>query len=217
MEQTSCNISIEELVNSCTHGVGLGLSIAGFVVLLILAARYGTAWHVAGCVVYGSTLVCLYLASTLYHGVPLSRLKHILKIFDHSAIYLLIAGTYTPFLLVNLRGAWGWSLLGIVWGCAVAGITLKFWLIDHCKIISTVLYLAMGWLVLVAAKPLVAHVSASGLRWLLAGGVTYTVGIVFYATRRVPYSHAVWHLFVIAGSVCHYLAVIYAVVLSRKI
>ena len=217
VEKSSRKISVEEILNSYTHGVGLASSIAGFVVLLILAARYGTAWHIAGCIIYGSSLICLYLASTLYHGIPLLRWKRILKIFDHSAIYLLIAGTYTPFLLVNLRGTWGWSLLGVIWGCAMAGITFKFWFVDHAKALSTALYLAMGWLVLVAAKPLVAHVSAIGLRWLVAGGVLYTVGVVFYASRRVPYSHAVWHLFVMAGSVCHYLAVIYAVVPSRKI
>lgn len=217
VEKPSRKISVEEILNSYTHGVGLALSIAGFWVLLILAARYGTVWHIAGCVIYGSSLVCLYLASTLYHGIPLLRWKRILKIFDHSAIYLLIAGTYTPFLLVNLRGTWGWSLLGVIWGCAMAGITFKFWFVDHAKTLSTALYLAMGWLVLVAAKPLVAHVPAIGLRWLVAGGVLYTVGVVFYASRRVPYSHAVWHLFVMAGSVCHYLAVIYAVVPSRKI
>ncbi len=217
VEKATRKISVEEILNSYTHGVGLALSIAGFVILLILAARYGTAWHIAGCVIYGSSLVCLYLASTLYHGIPLLRWKRILKIFDHSAIYLLIAGTYTPFLLVNLRGTWGWSLLGVIWGCAMAGITFKFWFVDDSKTLSTALYLAMGWLVLVAAKPLVAHVSVIGLRWLVAGGVLYTVGVVFYASRRVPYSHAVWHLFVMAGSVCHYLAVIYAVVPSRKI
>lgn len=217
VNNTIHKISVEEVLNSCTHGVGLVLSIAGFVLLLALSIRYGTAWHIAGCAIYGSTLICLYLASTLYHGISLPRLKRLLKIFDHSAIYLLIAGTYTPFLLVNLRGGWGWSLLGIVWGCAMAGITLKLWFVDHFKVFSTVLYLVLGWLILVAAKPLVAHVSAIGLRWLLAGGILYTVGVVFYASRKIPYGHVVWHLLVMAGSVCHYLAVVYAVVLPAKI
>ena len=217
VEQSSRRLSLEEIVNSTTHGVGLVLSVAGFVVLLAMAIRHGTAWHVVGCAIYGSTLICLYLASTLYHGIPSPRLKRALRILDHSAIYLLIAGTYTPFLLVNLRGGWGWSLLGIVWGCAMAGIVFKFWFVDHFKVLSTVLYLVMGWLVVVAAKPLLTHVSAVGLRWLIAGGVMYTVGVVFYASRKVPYNHAIWHVFVMVGSVCHYLAVLYAVVLSAKI
>ena len=216
MKKSSGGISTEEIVNSLSHGIGLLLSVAGFAVLLVLAIRYGTAWHVVGCAIYGSTLICLYLASTLYHGNPSPRLKRALRIVDHSAIYLLIAGTYTPFLLVNLRGGWGWSLLGIVWGCAMAGIVFKFWFVDHFKVLSTVLYLAMGWLVVIAARPLVTHVSAVGLRWLVAGGVMYTVGVVFYASRKMPYGHAVWHVFVMAGSVCHYLAVLYAVILTTK-
>jgi hemolysin III len=163
VDKTTWKISIEEGLNTCTHGAGLVLSIAGFVVLLALSIRHGTAWHVAGCAIYGSSLICLYLASTLYHGVPVPRWKRILKIFDHSAIYLLIAGTYTPFLLVNLRGGWEWALLGIVWGCPLAGIIFKLCFVDHFKILSTVLYLVLGWLILVAARPLVAHVSAIGL------------------------------------------------------
>jgi hemolysin III len=217
LERSSWGISLEELVNSTTHGIGLLLSVAGFVVLLAMALRYGTAWHVVSCAIYGTTLICLYLASTLYHGITSPRLRRALRILDHSAIYLLIAGTYTPFLLVNLRGGWGWSLLGIVWGCAMAGIVLKFWFVGHFKVLSTVLYLAMGWLVVIAARPLVTHVSAVGLRWLVAGGVMCTVGVVFFASRKIPFGHAVWHIFVMAGSVCHYLAVLYAVVLPTKI
>ena len=216
MKRSSRRIYLEEIVNSTTHGVGLALSVAGFVILLAMAIRHGTAWHVVGCAIYGSTLICLYLASTLYHGIRSPRLKRVLLIMDHCAIYLLIAGTYTPFLLVNLRGRWGWSLLGIVWGCAMAGIVFKLWFVDQFKILSTAFYLAMGWLALAGAKPFVAHVSPLGLRWLVAGGVMYTVGVIFYASRRIPYSHAVWHLFVIAGSVFHYLAVLYAVVLSTS-
>jgi hemolysin III len=169
------------------------------------------------CAIYGTTLICLYLASTLYQGITSPRLRRALENLDHSAIYLLIAGTYTPFLPVNLRGGWGWSLLGIVWGCAMACIVLKFWFVGHFKVLSTVLYLAMGWLVVIAARPLVAHVSAVGLRSLVAGGVMCTVGVVFFASRKIPFGHAVWHIFVMAGSVCHYLAVLYAVVLPTKI
>lgn len=216
MAQPIRRISLEEIVNSLSHGIGLVLSLLGFAILLLQTIRYGTGWHIVGCTVYGTALVCLYLASTLYHGVSSPRSKHVLKIVDHSAIYLLIAGTYTPFLLVNLRGGWGWSLLGIVWGLAMAGIVFKFWFVNQFQIFSTALYLAMGWLALIAAKPLLAHVSAVGLRWLVAGGAMYTIGVVFYASRRIPYSHAVWHLFVIAGSLCHYFAVLYAVVPSTK-
>jgi len=210
-------ISLEEIVNSVTHGIGLVLSVVGFVVLLVLAIMHGTAWHIVGCAIYGSTLICLYAASTLYHGISSLRRKRVLRMFDQSAIYLLIAGTYTPFLLVNLRGGWGWSLLGIVWGCAMAGIVFKLWLVEHFKVFSMVLYLAMGWLAVVAIKPLLTHVSAVGLGWLVAGGVMYTIGIVFYASRRIPFGHAVWHMLVMAGSFCHYLAVLYAVVLPARI
>jgi hemolysin III len=209
-------ISTDELVNSVIHGLGLALSIVGFVVLLVLAAMHGGAWRIASCAIYGSTLVCLYTASTLYHGIPSKRLKRALKIFDHSAIYFLIAGTYTPFLLVNLRGGWGWSLLGIIWGLAVAGVTFKFWFVNHFRILSTAIYLGMGWLALIAAKPLLQHVSLGGIELLIAGGLLYTIGIVFFATRRVPYHHAIWHGFVLAGSICHYFAVLYSVVLGTQ-
>jgi hemolysin III len=210
-------ISVEELANSITHGIGLALSIAGFVVLLVLAAMRGTAWQIVGCAVYGTTLVCVYTASTLYHGIPRPHFRRILKILDHSAIYLLIAGTYTPFLLVNLRGAWGWSLLGVVWGLAIAGIVFKVWFVDRFKVLSTAIYIAMGWLALIAVKPLFAAVPIAGFIWLVAGGFLYTVGVLFFAWKRVPYNHTIWHVFVMAGSICHYLAVLYSVVLPVKV
>lgn len=209
-------ISAEELVNSATHGLGLALSIVGFAVLLVLAAMHGGAWRISSCAIYGSTLVCLYTASTLYHGIPSKRLKRALKVFDHSAIYFLIAGTYTPFLLVNLRGGWGWSLLGIIWGLAVAGVAFKFWFVNHFRILSTAIYLGMGWLALIAAKPILQHVPLGGIELLIAGGLLYTIGVVFFATRRVPYHHAIWHGFVLAGSICHYFAVLYSVVLATQ-
>src|SRR5713226_1864308 len=174
-------LSSEELANSLTHGVGLALSIAGFMVLVILAAMRGSAWRIVSCALYGSTLICLYTASTLYHSIHSRRLKRILRVCDHSAIYLLIAGTYTPFLLVNLRGGWGWSLFGIIWGLAMAGILFKVWFVEHFSILSTVVYLLMGWLALVAVRPMLLRVPLSGLLWLLAGGMLYTVGVVFYA------------------------------------
>jgi len=209
---TNGRVSVDELASSVTHGIGLGLSIAGFAVLLFLAIVRGGAWQIVSCAVYGVTLVCVYACSTLYHGLPSRRVKHVLRIFDHSAIFLLIAGTYTPFLLVNLRGGWGWSLLGTVWGLAVAGIVLKVWFVDGHPILSTGVYILMGWLALVAVKPLFHAVPATGLIWLLAGGVMYTVGVAFYAWKRIPYNHVIWHLFVMAGSACHYFAVVYSVI-----
>jgi len=208
-------LSAEELANSLTHGIGLLLSIAGFVVLLVLAIVRGTAWHILACSIYGASLLCLYTASTLYHLALSAQLKRALKIFDHSAIYLLIAGTYTPFLLLDLRGPWGWSLLGVIWGLAFAGIVFKLWFVDHCEHVSTAVYVAMGWLVVIAAKPVLANVPTATLRWIVAGGLLYSAGVVFYIWKRLPFSHAVWHLFVLAGSTCHYFAVLRSVLSPR--
>ena len=207
--------SLEEIANAITHGIGLLLSIAGFVVLLVLAALRGTAWHIVACSIYGATLICLYAASTLYHAVISPRVKRALRIFDHSAIYLLISGTYTPFLLVSLRGPWGWSLFGVIWGLALAGVLFKFWFVERFAILSTVVYIAMGWLVVIAAKPVITHLSLSAIIWLLAGGLAYTGGVIFFAAKRIPYSHAIWHLFVLAGSICHYFAVLSTVIPPR--
>ena len=209
--EASRRVTLEELANTLTHGFGLLLSIAGFVVLLVLAILRGTAWHIVACSIYGATLICLYAASTLYHAVVSPRVKRALRILDHSAIYLLIAGTYTPFLLLNLRGPWGWSLFGVVWGLAFAGILFKFWFVGHFEFLSTVVYIAMGWIVIIAAKPVLAHVPAATLQWLFGGGLFYSAGVIFYAWKRLPYSHAVWHLFVLAGSTCHYFAVLRSV------
>jgi hemolysin III len=205
----------EELANSLTHGFGLLLSIAGFVALLVLAILHGSALRIASCSVYGATLVCLYAASTVYHSVQSRRLRRVLKILDHSSIYLLIAGTYTPFTLVVLRGGWGWTLFGLIWGLSLFGILFKVFFVDHFHIASTVVYLIMGWLALIALKPLLATVPGGGIAWLLAGGVSYTVGVVFYAWRKLPYNHAIWHVFVLAGSVCHYVAVLLYVLPAR--
>ena len=204
-----------ELANSVTHGAGLALSVAGCAVLVTLAALRGSAWHIVACSVYGGTLVCLYAASTLYHSVRSRRWKRFFRIVDHSSIYLLIAGTYTPFTLVNLRGAWGWTLFGIVWGLTLVGILFKVWFVDHFPIASTVVYLLMGWVAVVAVKPLLAMVPVAGLLWILAGGVLYTAGVGFFAWQKLPYHHAIWHVFVLGGSVCHYFAVLYYVVPVR--
>jgi len=207
--------SLEEIANAITHGIGLLLSIAGFVVLLALAALRGTAWHIVACSIYGATLICLYTASTLYHAVISPRVKRALRIFDHSAIYLLIAGTYTPFLLVSLRGPWGWSLFGVIWGLALVGVLFKFWFVERFAILSTAVYIAMGWLVVIAAKPVITHLPLTAIIWLLAGGLAYTGGVIFFAAKRIPYSHAIWHLFVLAGSICHYFAVLSTVIPPR--
>lgn len=208
--------SVEEVANTITHGVGLLLSIVGFVVLLVLAALRGTAWHIVACSIYGATLICLYTASTLYHAVISPRVKRALRIFDHSAIYLLIAGTYTPFLLVSLRGPWGWSLFGVIWGLALAGVLFKFWFVERFVILSTAVYIAMGWLVVIAAKPVITHVPFTALIWLLAGGLAYTGGVIFFVAKRILYSYAIWHLFVLAGSICHYFAVLSTVIPPRS-
>jgi hemolysin III len=197
----------EEIANSVTHGVGVALSVAGFAVLVVIAAATGDPWRVTAAGIYGATLVLLYAASTLYHALPGARVKAVFRRLDHAAIYLLIAGTYTPFVLGPLRGAWGWSLFGVVWGLAVVGVVLKSVFGIRLAALSTAVYIAMGWMVLVAAAPLAARVPAAGVRWLVAGGVSYTLGVVFFALERVRYAHAVWHLFVLAGSAAHYWAV----------
>jgi hemolysin III len=202
---------VEELANSITHGVGLALSIIGLIVLIVLSVTRGTAWHILGCTIYGVTLVLLYSASTLYHSFRTPRLKRTLRILDHTAIYLLIAGTYTPFTLVNLRGFWGWTLFSLVWGLSVFGIVWKFFHAERFQIVSTLIYLAMGWLVLIAIKPVTIALPLSGILWLVAGGIFYTVGVLFFGLKRLPYNHAIWHVFVLAGSTCHYFAVMFAV------
>lgn len=197
----------EELANSLTHAIGALLSGAGLVLLVIRSAQHGDAWHVVSTAIFGATLVLLYTASTLYHSFRSERTKQVLQKFDHAAIFLLIAGSYTPFVLVTLRGPWGWSLFGVVWGLAVVGVTMKFWLAGRFRLGSTLIYVAMGWLVLVAIKPLLAALPAGGIKLLLAGGLCYTGGAGFYLWKRLPYHHAVWHLFVLAGSACHWAAV----------
>jgi len=196
----------EEIANSITHGIGALLSIAGMVVLVIVAAVRGTAWHIVGAAVFGGSLILLYLCSTLYHALPGKRVKRVFKILDHSAIYILIAGTYTPFAIISLRGSWGWSLLAIIWTLAITGVVFKSVLVHRLRRLSTVIYVLMGWLALVAIRPLLQVLPWHGFVWLLAGGLAYTAGVIFYSSRY-RYSHAIWHLFVLAGSVCHYCAV----------
>jgi hemolysin III len=197
----------EEVANSVTHGLGLLASIVGVAVLVSLAVERGEGWHVVSAAVYGATLVSLYAASTLYHALKGTRARGVLRLLDHCSIYLLIAGTYTPITLVSLRGSWGWALFGTVWALAVAGIFFKVFATGRFGYLSTVAYVLMGWICILALKPMLVLLSPGALALLLAGGLAYTAGTVFYAWERIPYSHAVWHLFVIAGSVCHYLAI----------
>lgn len=201
----------EEIANSITHGAGALLSIAGLSVLVVLAALYGDARHIVSCSIFGATLVLLYTASTLYHSFHEPHLKRFFKTLDHSCIYLLIAGTYTPFTLVSLKGAWGWTLFGIVWGLALFGIFFKIFYVYRFKIFSTLLYIAMGWIVIIAGETLLSRIPAGGLGLLLAGGLAYTGGVVFYLCKKIPYHHAVWHVFVLAGSTLHYFAVMFYV------
>ncbi|MGB6102878.1 MAG: hemolysin III family protein [Pusillimonas sp.] len=200
-----------ERFNSISHLVGAALAAAGAVLLVVFAARLGDPWKIVSFSVYGVVLLGLYLASTLYHSLR-GRAKRIWCKFDHCAIYLLIAGSYTPFALVSLRGAWGWSLFGIVWGLTLFGIIQEIWLAKGRRLLSLLIYVAMGWLAVIAAVPLIDALGWDGFRWLVAGGVLYTVGIVFYATdEKWRYSHGVWHLFVMGGSACHYFTVMFYV------
>lgn len=197
----------EELANALTHGVGALAAAAAAVVLIVLTARQGDAWSVVGVSVFGASLVALYSASTAYHAARAPRARARLKVVDHAAIYLLIAGTYTPFTLVGLRGAWGWALFGVIWGLALVGVIFKIFFTGRLPRLSTAIYVAMGWMVLIAVAPLVRSVSVATLAWLVAGGVAYTAGTAFYHARRLPYAHTIWHLFVLAGSACHVVAV----------
>jgi len=210
---TSLRYSIgEEIANSITHGIGLVLAIAGFAILTVSASIYGNAWHIVSCGIFGLTLILLYTASTLYHSVQLPRAKTVLRVIDHSAIFFLIAGTYTPFTLVNLRGPWGWSLFGVIWGLAVAGVLLEIFFPRRWPALAIGLYVGMGWTVVIALKPLLSALALGGLVLLVAGGLAYTSGIAFYAWRRLPYHHAVWHLFVLAGSILHFFSILFYVI-----
>jgi hemolysin III len=187
--------------------VGVLAAVVGGGLLITLSSRQGDPWKIVGAAIFTATLILLYSASTLYHAVRSPALKVRMKILDHSAIYLLIAGTYTPFTLVGLRGGWGWSLFGVIWGLAIAGVIFKLFAVGRYRLVSTGIYVGMGWLVLIAIGPMIRQLDPSVIVWLVAGGVAYTSGTLFYHNRRVPYSHAIWHGFVMVGSVCHGVAV----------
>ena len=198
----------EEIANSVSHGVGFLAAVAASLVLVFSAVQRDSSAGIVGKSVFAFTMVLLYLTSTLYHTLARNKAKRVLQILDHSAIFLLIAGTYTPFTLGVLRGAWGWTLFGLVWGIAFVGVFLKSIGGVRYQRLSTILYLAMGWLIIIAVKPLWLNMPSWGLFWLLAGGVAYTAGVGFYAAERIRYAHFVWHLFVIAGTACHFIAVL---------
>lgn len=199
----------EEIANSISHGIGLVLAIVATPVLLIAATRSGTVWNTIGVSVFAASMMALYFSSTLYHAITHSRAKRVFRMFDHGAIFLLIAGTYTPFTLGVLRGPWGWTLLVLVWCLAIFGLTMKAVFGHRFAWLSIVLYLTMGWLIVIAAPQVMHRVPLSGLAWILAGGIAYTGGVGFYAAHRVRYAHFAWHLFVIAGTVCHFFAVLW--------
>jgi hemolysin III len=198
----------EERASMLTHAIGGMLAIAALVSLVVHSSLAHDARCVVAVSIYGCSLVLMYCTSTVYHFMPAGRWKRRLQILDHASIYLLIAGTYTPILLISMRGYWGWSLFGVVWTMAIAGVILKFFFIDRYEILSVSLYVFMGWLVLVGARPLFASIPHIGIAWLFAGGISYTGGVLFYLWDGLPFNHAIWHLFVIAGSVCHFLAVL---------
>jgi len=201
----------EEVANSVTHGIGTVLSVAGLTLLVTLAAIYGDVWRVVSFSIYGSCLVLLYLASTLYHSIQKPKAKRVFRILDHAAIYLLIAGTYTPFMLVTMRDSWGWPLFAVVWGIAITGIVFKTFFIGRYETAATVMYVLMGWLCIIAFKEMMNTIPPAGLVWLVTGGITYTVGVLFYVWEKLPYNHAIWHLFVLGGSICHFFGVLFHV------
>jgi|PlaIllAssembly_1097288.scaffolds.fasta_scaffold179862_1 hemolysin III len=212
-QMTPLKSNAEEIANCVTHGVGFVLSIVGLAALVTLACMKGSASQIVSCAVFGSAMVLLYAASTIYHAFKNSAANRVLKTIDHSCIFLLIAGTYTPLVLVMPQGALGTALLATVWGIALFGILFKIFFVYRFKILSIIMYLSMGWLSILAIKPLMNSLPSGGVWWIAAGGLFYSSGVVFYAWKRLPFSHSIWHLFVLGGSACHYVAVLRYVVL----
>ncbi len=198
----------EEIANAVTHGIGAALSIAALVVLVVLASTRGDVWRVVSLSIYGSTLTLLYLCSTLYHAFRNPRIKRFFRLMDHLSIYMLIAGSYTPITLVLMRGTWGWVLFGLTWGMALGGILAKILLFGRLRWVSVAFYLAMGWLIIIAVRPMLQMLPSGFVVWLVAGGLFYTLGVIFYSLKRLRYHHAIWHLFVLAGSLCHFVGLL---------
>jgi hemolysin III len=200
---------LNEIINSVTHGIGALLSIAGLVILVVVANIYYDVWHIVSFAIFGGSLILLYTASTLYHSIMKEKVKAVLQKFDHSAIYVLIAGSYTPFTLITLQGKMGWILFGLVWGMAIAGIIFQlFFYTTKLRVISAIIYVIMGWMVVIAIKPLLNSLPTGGLLWLLFGGLSYTGGVVFYLWKKLPFNHGIWHLFVLGGSICHFFSIL---------
>ncbi len=205
---------LEEILNSITHGIGILLSIAALVLLVVFASirPYGDVWKIVSFSIYGFSLIMMYTASTLYHSYQNPKIKKFLNLFDHAAIYVLIAGTYTPFMLVSLRGPWGWSIFGVIWGLAIAGVIFKlFFYSDKYRKLSAIIYFLMGWIILIAIRPLLSEVPTGGLLWLLGGCLIYSMGIPFYIKREKRFFHVIWHLFVLGGSITHFFAIFFYV------
>lgn len=210
--KSSILLDLEDRANSLTHAVGAGIFVAGLALIIVLASLTGDPWKIVSVSIYGATLVILYTISTLYHSVKSVKVRRVFRILDHVSIHLLIAGTYTPFMLVSLRGPFGWSIFGMIWGLAVIGIAADVFFTGRFKTLSTVLYLLMGWLIVIALRPLSHVLPTAGLALLFAGGAAYSLGAAFYLfDKRLPFGHMVWHLFVLGGSVCHYLSVVLGV------
>ena len=202
---------IEEITNIISHAIGFILSIVALVLLVTHANKYGNIVHIVSFGIFGVSLIVLYGASTFYHSTKKLELRNRLRVFDHASIYVLIAGSYTPFTLVTLKGPLGWSILGIAWGMALTGIILKLFLTGKYKLISTLMYVFMGWIIIFAIKPLINNLSSGGLLWLVAGGMSYTIGAIIYSIKKIKFNHAIFHLFVLAGSACHFVSVFYYV------
>jgi hemolysin III len=209
MERRRWVLYLDEIFNSITHGIGVLLSIAALVLLIVFASIHdGDVWQIVSFSIYGASLILLYMASTLYHAIQKKKLKRFFNVFDHASIFILIAGTYTPFCLVPLRGPWGWTLFGIIWGLAIAGVIFKiFFYSDKLRVISAILYIGMGWIIIIALKPLIQNVPAGSLYWLFAGALSYCIGVLFYLQRQNRFNHVIWHLFVLGGSISHFFAI----------
>ena len=210
--KSSILLDLEDRANSLTHAVGAGIFVAGLALIIVLASLTGDPWKIVSVSIYGATLVILYTISTLYHSVKSLKVRRVFRILDHVSIHLLIAGTYTPFMLVSLRGTFGWSIFGMIWGLALIGMAADVFLTGRFKTLSTILYLLMGWLIVIALRPLSHVLPTAGLALLFAGGLAYSLGAAFYLfDKRLPFGHMVWHIFVLGGSVCHYLSVVLGV------
>lgn len=204
----------EEIANSITHGIGTALSVAALVLLVVFAIQNRDAWQIISFSIYGTSLIVLYLASTLYHAFTNEKVKHFFRLMDHSCIFLLIAGTYTPPTLIAMRGSWGWTLFTLVWAMAVGGLIFETMNLGKYKIISVVIYMIMGWLAIFAIKPMLAALPPGLFTWFILGGLFYTSGIIFYACKRIPYNHAIWHVFVLGGSITHFFGILFYLALQ---